>query len=95
MFNVRLAGDHLHEKWLFTWQSLMMSLLVSYSVLVLYSHKLSWLRSGIELSQFLRISLPTFSMHQIVVDTSNCPEGTSMQVWWGSSKAVMRLINFL
>ena len=33
MFNVRLAGDHLNGKWLFTWLSLVMSLVVSYSVL--------------------------------------------------------------
>ena len=30
MFNVRLVGDHLYEKWLFTRLSLMMSLVVSY-----------------------------------------------------------------
>ena len=33
MFNVRLAGDHLYGKWLFTWLSLVMSLMVSYFVL--------------------------------------------------------------
>ena len=33
MFKVRLVGDHLCEKWLFTWLSLVMSLMVSYSVL--------------------------------------------------------------
>ena len=30
MFNVRLAGDHLYGKLLFTWLSLVMSLMVSY-----------------------------------------------------------------
>ena len=33
MFNVRLAGDHMYEKWLFTWLWLVMSLMVSYFVL--------------------------------------------------------------
>ena len=45
IFNVRLAGDHLYGKWLFTWLSLVMYLIVSYFVLSL-SHELSWLRSG-------------------------------------------------
>ena len=29
MFNVRLADDHLYGTWLFTWLSLVMSLMVS------------------------------------------------------------------
>ena len=33
MFNVWLAGDHLDGKWLFTWLSLVMSLMMSYFVL--------------------------------------------------------------
>ena len=33
MLNVRLAGDHLYGKWLFTWLSLVMYLMVSYFVL--------------------------------------------------------------
>ena len=36
MFNVRLAGDHLYGKWLFTWLSLVMSLMVSYFVLCVF-----------------------------------------------------------
>ena len=31
MFNVRLAGDHLYGKFLFTWLLLVMSLMVSVS----------------------------------------------------------------
>ena len=31
MLNVRLAGDHLYRKLLFTWLSLVMSLMVSFS----------------------------------------------------------------
>ena len=33
MFNVRLADDYLYGKWLFTWLSLVMSLMLSYFVL--------------------------------------------------------------
>ena len=33
MFNVKLAGDNLYGKWLFTWLSLVMSLMESYVVL--------------------------------------------------------------
>ena len=55
MCNVRLAGDHLYGKWLFTWLSLVMSLM-SYFVLSFFSNEMLWMRPGIELSQFLRIS---------------------------------------
>ena len=30
MFDIRLAGGHLSESWLFTWLSLVMSLMMSY-----------------------------------------------------------------
>ena len=33
MFNVKLAGDYLYRKWLFTWLTLVMSLMVSYFLL--------------------------------------------------------------
>ena len=33
VFNIRLADDHLYEKWLFTWLAVVMSLMVSYFVL--------------------------------------------------------------
>ena len=36
MFSVWLAGDHLYGKWLFTWLSLVMSLMVSYFVLFFF-----------------------------------------------------------
>ena len=58
MFNIRLAGDHQYGKLRFTWLSLVMSLVVSLLVLSL-SHEMSWMRSGTELSQFLRVFLPT------------------------------------
>ena len=54
MFNVRVASNHLYGKWLFTWLSLVMSLMMSYFVLS-FSHEMSWMRSGTELSRFLRI----------------------------------------
>ena len=63
MFNVRLAGDHLYGEWMFTWLSLVMSLMMSYFVLFFFPLEMSWMRSGTELNQFLRISLPTFSIN--------------------------------
>ena len=42
ILNVRLAGDYLYEKWLFTWLSLGMSLLVSCFVLSFF-HEMSWM----------------------------------------------------
>ena len=44
MLNVRLAGDHLYGKLLFTWLSLVMSMMVSLCV-VLSSYEMSWMRS--------------------------------------------------
>ena len=58
MLNVRLASDHLYGKLLFTWLSLVLSLMVSF-----FSHDMSWMRSGTELSQFLRVFLPTLVHH--------------------------------
>ena len=60
MLNVRLAGDHLNGKLLFTWLSLVMSLMVSFCG-VLFPIEMSWMRAGIELSQCLRVFLPTLS----------------------------------
>ena len=52
MFNVRLAGDHLYEKWLFTWLLLVMSLMVSSFVPPFPTiYEIPWFRSGTELSQ--------------------------------------------
>ena len=50
MFNVRLAGDHLYGKWLITWLSLVMSLMVSY-LCCPFSNEMSWMRTGTELIQ--------------------------------------------
>ena len=61
MFNARLAGDHLYGECLFTWLSLVMSLMVFYFVLS-FSHEMSWMRSVIESNRFLRIFLPTLVM---------------------------------
>ena len=59
MFNVRLAGEHLYGKWLFTGLSLVMFLMC----LVLcchFSHEISQMWFWTSLSQFLRIFLPMF-----------------------------------
>ena len=72
MFNVTLAGDHLYGKLLFNLLSLMMSLMVSYFVLF-FSQKMSWMRTGTELSQSPRIFLPTLdssSTEMITLDSS-------------------------
>ena len=45
MLNVRLAGDHLYGKLLFTCLSLVMSLMVSF--VLSFSHETSWIRAEI------------------------------------------------
>ena len=57
MLNVRPAADHKYGKLLFTWLSLVMSLGVSFCAV--FFAEISWMRSGTELSQFLRVFLPT------------------------------------
>ena len=43
MLFVRLAGDHLYEKWLFTWRLLLeMSSIVSYLFAVLFFQEMSF-----------------------------------------------------
>ena len=59
MLNVRLAGDHLYGKWLFSWLSLVMSLIMSY-LCYPFSQEMYWIRYGTEVSQFLRLFLSTF-----------------------------------
>ena len=59
MFNVRLACDHLYGKWMFTWLSLVMSLMVSYFVLSFFPRDL--LDEIWDLTEsVLRLFLPTF-----------------------------------
>ena len=58
MFNVRLAGGHLYGKQLFTWLSLVVSLMASF---VLSFFPLDVLDEIWDLSQFLRDFLPTLS----------------------------------
>ena len=72
MFNVRLADDHPYGKWLFTWLSLVMSLVVSCFVLSFFpqdvlSHKMSWMRTGTKLCQYLRI-FPTYSVQFLMTN---------------------------
>ena len=52
MLNVRLAGDYQYGKLLFTWLSLVMS------VCAVFSYEISLMRSGTEVSRFLRFFLP-------------------------------------
>ena len=53
LFSVRLACDHLYGKLLFTWLSMVTSLVVSCFVLSLFpfSQVISWRRSGTELKE--------------------------------------------
>ena len=53
MLNVRLAGDHQYGKLLFTW------LFYGVCFVLSVSHEMSWVRSGTDMSQFLRVILPT------------------------------------
>ena len=59
MSNVRLAGDHVYGKKLFTWLTLVMSLMMSLCA-VLFLLEMSWMRSGTLLSPFLRVFLPYY-----------------------------------
>ena len=58
MLHVRLASDYLFGKLLFSLLSLVISLIV-YLLYCPVSHEMSWMRSGTELSQSLRVFLPT------------------------------------
>ena len=60
MSTVRLTGDHLYGKLLFTWLSLVMSWIVSFCVCaVLFSHDDEiW----VLISQFLRVFTPTLTL---------------------------------
>ena len=42
MLNVRLAGDHLYWKWLFIWQSLVMSLVASFCAVLFTVYVAPW-----------------------------------------------------
>ena len=69
MFNVRLAGDHLYGKRLFIRLSLVMTLMVYYSVF--FSHEMSWMRSGTEYSHSLSENFPTYSAEATHITDSN------------------------
>ena len=58
MLNVRLAGDHLYGKYLFTWLTLVMSFMASFCAVVFPAECLGW---GLRLNfgQFLSVFLPT------------------------------------
>ena len=59
MLNVRLAGDHLYEKLLFT--CFADDIFHGVFLCCLFSHVISLVRFGIELGQFLKVLLPTLS----------------------------------
>ena len=58
MLNVRLAGDHNYGKLLFSWLSLVKYMMVSFCA-VFFPNEMTWVRSGTEFNQFLRVFLPT------------------------------------
>ena len=57
MLNVRLAGDHLYGKWLFTWLSLVMSLKVSFCAVLFPRDVFD------EIWDLIESVLPTLSAH--------------------------------
>ena len=59
MLKVRLAGDHVYGTLLFTWLSLMGDVFDGVIFVLSFSHEMSWMRYVTELSQFLRVFLPT------------------------------------
>ena len=61
MLNVRLAGDHLYGK-IAVHLAFAGDVFDGVFLCCLLSHDMSWMRSGTELSQFLRGFLPT--LHQ-------------------------------
>ena len=61
MLNVRLAGDHLYWKQLCTWLSMVMSLMASFCAVFFFQRDVLdeiW----DQLSQFLRVFLPTLGL---------------------------------
>ena len=46
MLNVRLAGDHVYEKKLFTWLSVAGDVFDGVFLYCPFSHGMSWMRSG-------------------------------------------------
>ena len=68
MFNVRLAGGHLYGKQLFTWLSLVVSLMASFVLSFFPLDVLDEIWDLIKL--FLRDFLPTLSMHLMNVRSS-------------------------
>ena len=70
MFNVRLAGDHLYGEWLFTWLSLVMSLMASF---VLSFFPWDVLDEIWDLIESVSESFPTYSCFNVPSqDDQNC-----------------------
>ena len=80
MFNVGLAGDHLYGKPLFTWLSLLISLIVSYFVLSFFPRDV-FDEICYDLSRFLRLFLPTLTAGSDAdrkISTRGCMNGKYM-----------------
>ena len=72
LFNVRLSGEHLYGKLMFTWLSLVMSVMVSFSA-VLFPRDV--LEEILNLIEFLRVFLPTYN---VPPTTRSYGDGTSV-----------------
>ena len=58
MLNVRLAGDHLYWKWLFTWLSLVMSLMASFCAVLFFPRDV--LDDILDLTESVSGGFPTY-----------------------------------
>ena len=83
MLNVRLAGEQLYGKWLFTWLSLVMSLMVSFCA-VLFPTRCLGLDLGLidnvplTLNIFVRIYTFISYLFVQITDIDECAEGTDL-----------------
>ena len=66
----------------------MMSLMASFCT-VFFSHEMSWMRSGTELSQYLRVFLPTHDLNHSIASLLPCPNDET-----GFSLFCVVLLNF-
>ena len=82
MFTIRLGGDNLFGKWLSTWLSLDVFEGVLFCA-VLFYHEMSWMRSGIKLSQFLRNFQSTLAIFSY---TAPCVQTMSVNIYFKFKK---------
>ena len=76
MMNVRLPGDHQYGKLPFAWLSLGMSLIVSVCSIFFPQYVLD--KIGTELSQFMRVFLPTLLTRSVCVNTYSSLSGSGL-----------------